>query len=389
MKQQKFVLSAVAASLALAYGMPATASVTSPVIGALLWSEEFNGTALNTSLWTTYDGNGCQINLCGYGNQELEYYSPNNLSIVNVPFETATRALAIQARSQTVGSNVFTSGKIDSFNKVQVQYGMVEIRMAQPALGVGLWPAAWMLGVSPQAWPRKGEIDIMESGHKASSRAAAGSPTPSIDNFVGSNVITWQQAACVTGQRKLRRLDRVADQELVRAVAIVRQPLRDLPLLLDRIADALHRDRQRPRVRHVQQPAAGELDRAAGAVLPAVQPGGGRQLHRCGDAGAGDGAAAGHHVRRLRARVPARWQRLGQAGQPDPAEVGKFGVYTDNTAVNNKLEAGNTSDVFVWNNASTSAGTIAPYEARMRCRGASTRRARGLAAACRPSRRAT
>ncbi|UUZ55034.1 hypothetical protein LP419_03810 [Massilia sp. H-1] len=60
--------------------------MTSPVIGKLLWSEEFNGSSLDTSRWTATDGNGCQINLCGYGNQELEYYSPNNLSVVNVPF---------------------------------------------------------------------------------------------------------------------------------------------------------------------------------------------------------------------------------------------------------------------------------------------------------------
>ncbi|UUZ49476.1 hypothetical protein LP420_04035 [Massilia sp. B-10] len=66
--------------------------MTSPVIGKLLWSEEFNGSSLDTSRWTATDGNGCQINLCGYGNQELEYYSPNNLSVVNVPFESATRA---------------------------------------------------------------------------------------------------------------------------------------------------------------------------------------------------------------------------------------------------------------------------------------------------------
>ena len=198
-KKPKIVLSAVAAGILMAYGAQVSASVTSPVIGALLWSDEFNGATLNTSLWTTYDGNGCQINLCGYGNQELEYYSPNNLSIVNVPFEGGTRALAIKAQNQTVGSNVFTSGKVDSFGKVQVQYGMVEMRIATPQLGIGLWPAAWMLGTSPQSWPRKGEIDIMEMGHKASSRAAAGSPTPAIDNFTGSNVITWQQAACVTG----------------------------------------------------------------------------------------------------------------------------------------------------------------------------------------------
>ena len=109
------------AGLLLAASAAASASVTSPVIGKLLWSEEFNGATLDTRTWTASNGNGCQIGLCGYGNQELEYYSPNNLSIVNVPFESNTRALAIKAQNQTVGSNVFTSGKIDSANKVQVQ----------------------------------------------------------------------------------------------------------------------------------------------------------------------------------------------------------------------------------------------------------------------------
>lgn len=76
-------------------------------------------------------------------------------------------------------------------------------------------------------------------------------------------------------------------------------------------------------------------------------------------------------------------------GNQTPAEVGKFGVFTDNTVVNNKLEAGVTSDVFVWNTASTSAGNIAPYEGRTPCRGVSTRQAHGLAAACNRARRAT
>ena len=72
------------------------ASVTNPTIGRLLWSEEFNAAALNTSIWTTYNGNGCQINLCGYGNAELESYSPNNLSIADVPFEPGTQAACDQ-----------------------------------------------------------------------------------------------------------------------------------------------------------------------------------------------------------------------------------------------------------------------------------------------------
>jgi beta-glucanase (GH16 family) len=156
---------AIAAAGLCACAVHASASVTSPAIGQLLWSEEFNGTGLDASRWTATDGNGCQINLCGYGNQELEYYSPNNVSIADVPFEPGTRALAIRAQNQTVGSNVFTSGKIDTHGKVQVQYGMIEIRMATPNIATGLWPAAWMLGTSAQTWPRNGEIDIMEMGH--------------------------------------------------------------------------------------------------------------------------------------------------------------------------------------------------------------------------------
>jgi hypothetical protein len=82
----------IAAGLLLACGAQASASVTNPAIGQLLWSEEFNGNSVDTATWTAQDGNGCQINLCGYGNAELQYYSPNNASISTVPFESGTRA---------------------------------------------------------------------------------------------------------------------------------------------------------------------------------------------------------------------------------------------------------------------------------------------------------
>ncbi len=122
---KSMVRSTVAASLLRACAAQVNASVTNPTIGPLLCSEEFNGTTLNTNVWTPYNGDGCQIALCGYGNAELESYSPNNLSIVDVPFEPGTRALAIQARREVAGTSQFTSGKIDSYNKVQVQYGMI------------------------------------------------------------------------------------------------------------------------------------------------------------------------------------------------------------------------------------------------------------------------
>ncbi|UVW27348.1 glycoside hydrolase family 16 protein [Massilia sp. H6] len=188
---------AVVSAVLLASSAQAFASVGNPAIGPLLWSEEFNGSSLDSGAWNASDGDGCQIKLCGYGNAELQYYSPDNLAIVDVPFESGTRALAIQARRQALGGKAFSSGKVDTQGKVHVQYGMIEVRMSTPNLDTGLWPAAWMLGVSGQSWPRKGEIDIMEMGHKASSRADAGSP-PS-NNFVGANVITWQQSACAPG----------------------------------------------------------------------------------------------------------------------------------------------------------------------------------------------
>jgi alkylation response protein AidB-like acyl-CoA dehydrogenase len=42
--------------------------------------------------------------------------------------------------------------------------------------------------------------------------------------------------------------------------------------------------------------------------------------------------------------------------------AGKFGVFTDTTATNNKLVAGTSSDIFLWNGASSGAGNLPPFE---------------------------
>jgi hypothetical protein len=43
----------------------------------LVWQDEFNGNSLNTANWTYDIGNGCP-NICGWGNNELEYYRTEN-----------------------------------------------------------------------------------------------------------------------------------------------------------------------------------------------------------------------------------------------------------------------------------------------------------------------
>jgi beta-glucanase (GH16 family) len=348
------------AGLLLACSAQVSASVTNPQIGQLLWSEEFNATSLNTSVWTPTDGNGCQINLCGYGNAELEYYSPNNLAIVNVPFESGTRALAIKAQSQTVGSNVFTSGKVDTKGKVQVQYGMIEMRVSTPAVGNGLWPAAWLLGVSPQTWPRNGEIDVMEMGHKASSRTAAGSPPA--NNYMGSNVITWQQAACVPGNESCAASTAwqtkswyAASTPLVNRFVLYRLYWTESEMRFTVVDNGVERN-----VYDAPLPVNSTALQAPFYLLLNMAVGGNFT----------DAASPGQVTAPLPATMYVDYVRVYQLdgkgtvklGNQTVPEVGKFGVFTDNTVVNNKLVAGTSSDIFLWNGASSGAGNTAPYE---------------------------
>ena len=352
---------AITAGLLLACGAQVGASVTSPQIGQMIWSEEFNDSTLNTATWTASDGNGCQINLCGYGNAELEYYSPNNLSIVDVPFEAGTRALAIKALRQTIGSNVFTSGKIDSKNKVQVQYGMIEIRMAAPNVQTGLWPAAWLLGTSPQTWPRNGEIDIMEQGHKAASWQTAGASSP--NNFVGSNVITWQQAACVPGNESCAASTAwqtksyvVTPTSLANRFVKYRLYWTESEMRFTIIDNGVERD-----MYNAPLPVNSTALQAPFYMLLNLAVGGNFT----------DAANASQVTAPLPATMYVDYVRVYQldgkgsvklGNQVVPEVAGKFGVFTDNTATNSKLVAGTSSDIFLWNSASSGAGNTPPYE---------------------------
>ena len=109
----------------------------------LVWNDEFDGESLNEAYWNVED------NARGGGNAELQYYAPQD--------------------------------------KVTVEYGKVEARIAFPYTADGLWPAFWMLGNNLATnlgdnddvdkrlaelakegrvvWPKCGEIDICEMGH--------------------------------------------------------------------------------------------------------------------------------------------------------------------------------------------------------------------------------
>ena len=358
MTRQHIVRAVAGAVLALT-GALASASVTSPTIGKLLWSEEFNGTSLDSTVWSPYDGNGCQINLCGYGNQELEYYSPNNLSIVDVPFEPGTRALAITARREVVGSNQFTSGKIDSSGKVQVKYGMIEIRAATPSVAVGLWPALWMLGTSPQTWPRNGEIDIMEQG----GRQPAGLPAISPNQFVGSNVITYNDAACVPGNESCAASTAwqtknwvTPTRSLANRFVLYRMYWTDTQIRFTMVDNGRELDMYKAPISTVGSPALQEpfyllMNMAVGGTFtPAATP---DQV-----TAPLPGTMYVDYVRVY------QLDGLGEVkmGAGISPEVGKFGVFTDTTPVNDGQTLGTSADFFIWNTGSMNGGTIPPYE---------------------------
>ena len=49
----------------------------------LVWSDEFDGTKLDMAKWSIQIGDGCAIGLCGWGNEELQWYSHQNLSVAD------------------------------------------------------------------------------------------------------------------------------------------------------------------------------------------------------------------------------------------------------------------------------------------------------------------
>jgi hypothetical protein len=136
--------------------------VTTPNIyggKTLVWSDEFNGTALNTNDWNYEIGNGSG----GWGNNELEYYtnSTKNAFVSN-------GNLIIEARKEPIGGFNYSSARLTTANKKFFTYGRIDIRAKLPKTK-GIWPALWMLGtnISSVGWPASGEIDIMELlGHE-------------------------------------------------------------------------------------------------------------------------------------------------------------------------------------------------------------------------------
>jgi beta-glucanase (GH16 family) len=124
----------------------------------LVWSDEFDGTAVDTTKWSFQLGDGSEVNLPrGWGNNEQQWYTENNATVANGFLTITARKESVQA-----GFN-YTSARLRSYRKGDWTYGRLEMRAKMP-LGKGLWSAFWMLSTNREygGWAASGELDIVE-----------------------------------------------------------------------------------------------------------------------------------------------------------------------------------------------------------------------------------
>lgn len=116
--------------------------------------DDFTGDKIDSSLWQFDNGDGCDRNLCGWGNNEKQFYQAENASLRD-------GNLVIRAEYDETAERI-TSSKLVTRGHFAQRYGRFEARIKVPA-GLGLWPAFWLMpDQQEKLWPLEGEIDILE-----------------------------------------------------------------------------------------------------------------------------------------------------------------------------------------------------------------------------------
>lgn len=158
---KKLILMAATMIATLAFGVTVYAVPESMNVGNMQvqWADEFSGTELNRNYWTPQIGDGSDYGISGWGNNEKQNYTEDNVSVSD-----GTMKITAKYEPTTYKGKYFywTSSRIASDQLVHIGLGYVEARIKIPS-SQGIWPAFWMLGTNGQAWPACGEIDIMEA----------------------------------------------------------------------------------------------------------------------------------------------------------------------------------------------------------------------------------
>lgn len=130
----------------------------------LVWSDEFNGDAVDESKWNIIDGMANHGAIYNRGAVSIKKDGENSYLAINSKNYGMTDALinAVgwdQYQDQKLGSHVtWSSGRVESKNKYSFQFGRMAVR-AKVNDSQGIWPAIWMLC---QDETGHDEIDVLE-----------------------------------------------------------------------------------------------------------------------------------------------------------------------------------------------------------------------------------
>lgn len=357
-----------------------SASALQGQVGELIWAEDFN----SLDNWIIETGNGAW----GWGNGELQYYKAANVTISGITGEPGNNALRITARQETGPDIVdqwgnplnYTSGRLNTKSKISIKYGMIETRVSIPNINLGGWPAVWMLGTANYAWPRKGEIDIMEMGFTQAFRdlhdthnGGNGQNNSTVNQMVGANAIFYSDAAVnpdnPSGAASLAwdpddvycrpyysydpsLVDRFLIYRTYWSADSLRFTVTDNSIEYDLFTTPFAIDSLSAEFQH---PFHLVVNLAIGGALT--------DAYNLGDPNSGQPVSmpfpADMYVDYIKVY---EWNGLGEVHLGPPAfEGGTFGVYTDETPVDNGLTVGLDAEIYVWE-GTLAPGSIPPYE---------------------------
>jgi beta-glucanase (GH16 family) len=143
------------------------ASVTGGAVWRGIWSDDFNGTAVDASKWNVPNNSNF-----GSGNNEDHCYLRSNVVVSGGTLKLTGRRQSVTncgANPNGGSTYFFTSGMVTSRAqggslKMKYRYGYLEAQMKVPRGNI-YWPAFWLAGPgdgSTPGWPAYGEVDISE-----------------------------------------------------------------------------------------------------------------------------------------------------------------------------------------------------------------------------------
>ncbi|VUD51516.1 Glucan endo-1,3-beta-glucosidase A1 [Thalassocella blandensis] len=131
-----------------------------------VWNDEFNDTTLDSNTWNILIGDGTNYGTTpGWNRNEQTWYTEDNISI-------ADGILTITAREENTEGYPYTSGKLNTRNKVSAKYGRLEAKI-KTANGKGLWSAFELHSAEETFGPgaASGQINILEAAYQEDTKS--------------------------------------------------------------------------------------------------------------------------------------------------------------------------------------------------------------------------